>query len=76
MVGIGSGAKKEVDKIALTRYSCFLVAQNGDPRKTEIAFAQPYVAVQTRKMELVEKRLEAGQAERRADMSPGIACLK
>jgi DNA-damage-inducible protein D len=58
MVGIGSGAKKEVDEIALTRYACYLIAQNGDPRKTEIAFAQSYFAVQTRKMELVEKRLE------------------
>ena len=58
MVGIGSGAQKEVDEIALTRYACYLIAQNGDPRKTEIAFAQSYFAVQTRKMELVEKRLE------------------
>jgi len=58
MVDIGSGAQKEVDEIALTRYACYLIAQNGDPRKTEIAFAQSYFAVQTRKMELVEKRLE------------------
>ena len=58
MVSIGSGAKKEVDEIALTRYACYLIAQNGDPRKTEIAFAQSYFAVQTRKMELIEKRLE------------------
>ena len=58
MVDIGSGAQKEIDEIALTRYACYLIAQNGDPRKTEIAFAQSYFAVQTRKMELVEKRLE------------------
>jgi len=58
MVDIGSGAQKEVEEIALTRYACYLIAQNGDPRKTEIAFAQSYFAVQTRKMELVEKRLE------------------
>jgi DNA-damage-inducible protein D len=62
MVNIGSGAKTEVDEIALTRYACYLIAQNGDPRKQEIAFAQSYFAVQTRKMEIVEKRLE--EAER------------
>jgi DNA-damage-inducible protein D len=58
MVNIGSGAKTEVDEIALTRYACYLIAQNGDPRKPEIAFAQSYFAVQTRKMEVVEKRID------------------
>jgi len=57
MVPIGSGAEKEIDDILLTRYACYLIAQNGDPRKDEIAFAQTYFAMQTRKAELVEKRL-------------------
>lgn len=57
MVSIGSGAEKEIDDILLTRYACYLVAQNGDSRKQEIAFAQNYFAVQTRRAELVEQRL-------------------
>ena len=57
MVGIGSGSQREVDNILLTRYACYLVAQNGDSRKPEIAFAQNYFAVQTRRAELIEKRL-------------------
>ena len=57
MVDVGSGAKREVGDIKLTRYACYLIAQNGDPRKDEIAFAMTYFAVQTRKQEIVEQRL-------------------
>lgn len=57
MVQIGSGAERPIDDIILTRYACYLIAQNGDSRKTEIAFAQTYFALQTRKQELIEERI-------------------
>lgn len=57
MVDIGSGARKEVHDLMLSRYACYLIAQNGDPRKQEIAFAQTYFAVQTRKAEVIEQRI-------------------
>ena len=57
MVRLGSGAERPVDDFMLTRYACYLIAQNGDPRKQAIAFAQSYFAVQTRKQELIEDRM-------------------
>lgn len=61
-VDLGSGAQREIEDIALSRYACYLIAQNGDPSKDQIAFAQTYFAVQTRKQEIIEKRLT--EAER------------
>ena len=56
-VKLGSSAEREIEDIMLTRYACYLIAQNGDPRKEEIAFAQSYFAVQTRKQEIIEERI-------------------
>ncbi len=61
MVDIGSGASREIKDIKLTRYACYLIAQNGDPRKEAIAFAQSYFALQTRKQEVLEERMRLAE---------------
>ena len=61
MVEIGSGAQKQIDDLMLTRFACYLIAQNGDPRKEQISFAQTYFAIQTRKAELIEQKMLASE---------------
>lgn len=58
MVKLGSGSEREVEDVMLTRYACYLIAQNGDPRKEEVSFAQNYFALQTRKIEIIQKRIQ------------------
>ncbi|MDD4138467.1 MAG: DNA damage-inducible protein D, partial [Methanoregula sp.] len=61
MVVLGSGAEREIEDLLLTRYACYLIAQNGDPRKEEIAFAQSYFAVQTRRQEIIEDHIRLAE---------------
>lgn len=69
MVDIGSETKREVVDVELTRYACYLIAQNGDPKKDAIAFAMTYFAVQTRKQEVIEARI-AGWERVHARLTP------
>jgi len=71
MVDIGSNTNRSLKDYALTRYACYLVAQNGDPAKEEIAFAQSYFAIQTRKQELIEKRIEETERVQKRDKLTG-----
>ena len=70
MVSLGSGSQREISDMMLTRYACYLIAQNGDSKKQEIAFAQTYFAMQTRKVELIEQRLlESERVQARQKLS-------
>lgn len=70
MVNLGSGTIREIPDFMLSRYACYLIAQNGDSRKESIAFAQSYFALQTRKQEILEKRIEElGRLEARKNLS-------
>ncbi len=69
MIIVGKGAEREIHEMLLTRYACYLIAQNGDSRKEQIAFAQNYFAVQTRRAEIIEQRmLDYERVEARAKL--------
>ena len=68
MVSLGSGSERNIYDLMLTRYACYLIAQNGDPKKEPIAFAQSYFAIQTRKQELLEERIHLSERLRARDL--------
>ena len=76
-INMPKGATKDIEDYKLTRYACYLIAQNGDPRKQEIAFAQSYFAIQTRKQELIEQRIALQERfEARNKLTAGFARIR
>ena len=71
-VQLGSDAEREIEDIMLTRYACYLIAQNGDSRKEEIAFAQSYFAIQTRKQEIIDEKKLANSTKKKVKLPKNL----